>query len=449
MITPLVVVKEILLTKTGAPMTKKGTIWVVVFILLAASAALTGPPGGEVRVISISAPITPITAEFIIENIETAEDDNAACLVVEMDTPGGLDESMRDIVKSMMASKVPVVVYVHPSGARAASAGAIIAIAAHVAAMTPGTNIGAAHPVAIGGKEMDEAMMKKAENDAVAYIRGLAAKRGRNEDWAEKAVRESISTQAEEALKENVIDLVTASLTSLLDDIDGKKVETAAGEVELKTREANVVRVEMGLRHRILTTIVNPSLAYVLMVIGMWGIFFELSNPGSIFPGVIGGISLILAFVAFQTLPINYAGLLLILLALVLFIVEIKVVSYGLLTVGGIISMLLGSVMLFDALPEGLSPSFWKVILPTVLVTAGLFILAITLAVRAHLRKPASGREGLVGEEGVASSRLDPKGKVFIHGEYWDARADETVEEGEEVQVEGMRGMILLVKKKE
>ena len=406
-----------------------------------------GARGDEVRVITVAAAITPVTAEFIVENIEKAEAQDAVCLVVEMDTPGGLDEAMRDIVKAIMASKVPVVVYVHPSGARAASAGAIIAVAAHLAAMTPGTNIGAAHPVAIGGKEMDEAMMKKVENDAVAYIRGLAAKRGRNEDWAEKAVRESISTQAEEALKENVIDLVASSLTALLSDIDGRKVETAAGEVELKTKNASVVRVEMGLRHRILATIANPSLAYILMIIGMWGIFFELSNPGSIFPGVIGGISLILAFVAFQTLPINYAGLLLILLALVLFIIEIKIVSYGLLTVGGIISMLLGSIMLFNTLPEGLNPSFWKVILPTVLVTAAIFVFAISLAIRAQMRKPASGREGLVGEEGVASSRLDPKGKVFIHGEYWDARAEEPVEEGETVQVEGLKGMVLLVRK--
>jgi len=415
-------------------------------VFLFASPGRTAEPSGVVRVITVAAAITPISAEFILDNLAAAEKENAACLVIELDTPGGLDEAMRDIVKAILGSKMPVVVYVYPSGARSASAGAVITLAAHVAAMAPGTNIGAAHPVAIGEKGMDEAMMKKVENDAAAYVRGLAAKRGRNQDWAENAVRKSISTQSEEALKQKVIDLISPSLTDLLTRIDGRKVEVSTGEVVLKTKEARVERVQMGMRHRILTTIVNPNLAYILMIIGMWGIFFELSNPGSIVPGVIGGISLLLAFVAFQTLPINYAGLLLIVLALVLFIAEVKITSYGLLTVGGIISMILGSIMLFESPAEGLHAS-WKVIIPSVLATAAFFVAALTLALRAQLRKPTTGQEGMIGMEGTASSRLDPKGKVFVNGELWDAESSEPVEDGRPVRVEEVKGMVLRVSK--
>lgn len=415
----------------------------ILFIFVSPARAAEAP--GVVRVITVASAITPISAEFILDNLAEAEKEKAVCLVIELDTPGGLDEAMRDIVKAILGSKIPVVVYVSPSGARSASAGAIITLAAHVAVMAPGTNIGAAHPVAMGGK-MDEAMVKKVENDAAAYIRGLAAKRGRNQDWAEKAVRKSISTQSEEALKQNVIDLISPSLTDLLTRIDGRKVEVSTGEVTLKTKEARVERVQMGLRYRILTTIANPNLAYILMIIGMWGIFFEFSNPGSIAPGVIGGISLLLAFVAFQTLPINYAGLLLIALALVLFIAEVKIASYGLLTVGGIISMTLGSVMLFDSPVEGMHAS-WKVIIPSVLATAAFFVAALTLALRAQLRKPTTGQEGMIGMEGKASSRLDPKGKVFVNGELWDAESSEPIEEGQPVKVEEVKGMLLRVSK--
>jgi len=410
------------------------------------SPARTAEAPGVVRVITVASAITPISAEFILDNLAAAEKEKAVCLVIELDTPGGLDEAMRDIVKAIMGSKIPVVVYIYPSGARSASAGAVITLAAHVAAMAPGTNIGAAHPVAIGEKGMDETMMKKVENDAAAYIRGLAAKRGRNQDWAENAVRKSVSIQSEEALEHKVIDLISPSLTDLLARIDGKKVETSTGEVVLKTKEARVERVEMGMRHRILTTIANPNLAYILMIIGMWGIFFELSNPGSIVPGVIGGISLILAFVAFQTLPINYAGLLLIVLALVMFIAEVKITSYGLLTVGGIISMILGSIMLFESPAEGMHAS-WKVIVPSVLATAAFFVAALTLALRAQLRKPATGQEGMIGMEGVARGKLDPRGKVFVNGELWDAESSDPIEDGQPVRVEEVKGLVLRVSK--
>ncbi|NIQ95187.1 MAG: nodulation protein NfeD, partial [Desulfuromonadales bacterium] len=254
-------------------------------------------------------------------------------MVIELDTPGGLMDSMREIIKAMIGSDVPVVVYVSPGGARAASAGAFITIAAHVAAMAPQTNIGAAHPVAGGGQEMDETMTEKVTNDAVAYIRSLAEKRGRNADWAEDAVRKSISSTEQEALEQNVIDLVSPNLETLLQDIDGRTVETSIGEQTLQTAGASVERREMGLRHRILDVISNPNVAYILMMLGMLGLFFELSNPGSIFPGVIGGC-IILAFYAFQTLPVNYAGLLLILLGIILFILEINVTSFGMLAVG-------------------------------------------------------------------------------------------------------------------
>ncbi len=414
------------------------------FIFISPARAAEAP--GVVRVITLAAAITPVSAEFILDNLAAAEKEKAVCLVIELDTPGGLDEAMRDIVKAILGSKIPVVVYVYPSGARSAPAGAVITLAAHIAAMAPSTNIGAAHPVAIGEKGMDEAMMKKVENDAAAYVRGLAAKRGRNQDWAENAVRKSISTQSEEALKQKVIDLISPSLTDLLTRIDGMKVEVSTGEVVLKTKEARVERVQMGWRHRILTTIANPNLAYILMIIGMWGIFFELSNPGSIVPGVIGGISLLLAFVAFQTLPINYAGLLLIVLAIVLFIAEVKITSYGLLTVGGIISMILGSIMLFDSPAEGMHVA-WKVIIPSVLTTAAFFVAALTLALRAQLRKPTTGEEGMIGMEGVARGKLDLKGKVFVNGELWDAESSETIEDGQPIRVEKVKGMVLRVSK--
>ncbi|UCD85369.1 MAG: nodulation protein NfeD, partial [Deltaproteobacteria bacterium] len=297
----------------------------------------------KVMVVEIESVINPIIAEFIQNCIEQSNDDEAECLIITLDTPGGLDLSMRSIIKAIEDSKVPIVVYVAPSGARAASAGALITLASHIAAMAPGTNIGAAHPVSMGGQKMDEEMVKKVENDAAAYIRSLANKHNRNADWAEKAVRESVSITAREAKELKVIEIVASDLKELLNSIHERKVTIRGEERKLNTKEATVATIDMGLRHRILNTISDPNIAYILMMIGMWGLFFELSNPGVIFPGVIGGISLILAFVAFQTLPINYAGILLIILGMIFFIAEIKVTSFGLLTIGGIISLLLGS----------------------------------------------------------------------------------------------------------
>jgi membrane-bound serine protease (ClpP class) len=351
---------------------------------------------------------------------------------------------MRSIVKKIISSEVPIVVYVSPSGARAASAGVFITLAAHVAAMAPGTNIGAAHPVGMGGK-MDETMADKAVNDAAAYIKSLALQKKRNAEWAESAVRESVSVTEQEALKLNIIDLVAPDLRTLLNAIDGKEVETSTGNIVLHTKGTTIVRQKIDLRHKILDLISNPNVAYLLMLIGFYGIFFELTSPGAIFPGVIGALSLILALYSFQTLPVNYAGLLLILLAIILFILEIKVVSFGMLTVGGLISMTIGSIMLFDS-PLPFFRVSLKVILPAVILTTLFFSLTIYLAVKAFKRKPVTGTEGLIGLEGEARTDIHQSGQVFIHGEIWQAWSDEPVHAGEKVIVEKVEDLKLKVR---
>ncbi len=435
-------------------MDKKKAISIVLVFLFFAIPSFSAPPnssdplsqGKEAVVIEIESVINPIIAEFIQNVIDKSDDDEAECLIITLDTPGGLDLSMRSIIKAMEDSRVPIVVYVAPSGARAASAGALITLASHIAAMAPGTNIGAAHPVSMGGQKMDEEMVKKVENDAAAYIRGLADKHQRNADWAEKAVRESVSITAQEAKDLKVIEIIAPDLPELLKSIHGRKVNVRGEERELNTEDATVVTIEMGMRHRILNTISDPNIAYILLMIGMWGLFFELSNPGVIFPGVIGGISLILAFVAFQTLPINYAGILLIILGMIFFIAEIKITSFGLLTIGGIISLLLGSLMLFKSPLPYLRVS-WNILILSVILTAGFFIFAISLSLKAYLKKPATGTEGLMGEKGIVKVKIDPEGKVFIHGEYWDATSEEIIEPGEKVKVVGVENLVLRVTK--
>ena len=399
-----------------------------------------------INLIKVEGVINPVAAEFITEGIRAAEAESVQCLIIQLDTPGGLDTAMRQIVKGILNSKIPVVVYVGPSGARAASAGVMITMAAHVAAMAPGTNIGAAHPVAMGGGKMSREMSEKVENDAVAYIQGIATKKNRNVEWAEKAVRESVSINAKEALEIGVIDLVSGSVKELLTQLDGREIEINDEKVTLATLMAEVRESEMSLRDRILDTLSNPNIAYILMMLGLAGLYFELAHPGVIFPGVIGAISLILAFYSFHTLSVNYAGVLLILLGLVLFIAEIKVASYGLLSIGGTISLVLGSLMLFDS-PEPFLRVAPKVLITTVTITAGFFILLATLAFRAFIRKPASGSEGLIGMVGVATSRIAPQGKVFVHGEYWNASSADAIEDGEEIEVVGIKGLKITVKK--
>ena len=400
----------------------------------------------QVNILKINDAITPAIADFIKRGIEQSVKDQAECLIIQMDTPGGLDLSMRDIIKEMMNADIPIVVYVGPSGARAASAGVFITLAADIAAMAPGTNIGAAHPVAVGGGKMDRTMADKVVNDAVAYIESIAEKKGRNVKWAAKAVRESVSITETEALKIKIIDLIAKDVDDLLAKIDGKTLEKSKRKIKLATKGLKTNHVEMGFRERFLATLSNPNIAYILMMIGLVGLYFELSNPGAIFPGVIGGICLILAFFAFRTLPVNYAGVLLILLGVFLFIAEIKVASYGLLSVGGIISLALGSIMLFESPLPYLRASL-TVILPTVLVTAAFFLLAVGLTIKAYRAKPATGMEGLAGEAGKAATRIAPEGKVFVHGEFWNAYSDGTIEEGEKVRVVKAENLRLKVEK--
>src|SRR5207253_2170426 len=370
--------------------------------------------------------------------------ERAQALVIQLDTPGGLERSMRAIVQRMMNAEVPVVVYVAPTGARAASAGVFITMAAHVAAMAPATNIGAASPVALGGGA-DKTMMKKVENDAAAFIRTIALERGRNADWAEKAVRDAVAITEREALKLKVIDLIADSVPDLLEKIDGRTIKLPKGTVTLATKGAPVRPIEIGFRDRFLNIITDPNVAYVLMMLGMLGLFFELSNPGVILPGVIGGISLILAFFAFQSLPISYAGLLLILFGVVLLIAEVKITSHGVLAVGGVVAMLLGSLMLFDTSTAELRVSWW-VILPTVGVTAAVFVVAVAAGLRALARRPITGAVGMVGGTGVARSVLDPAGEVFVQGELWRAVAESgPFNIGEAVRIPPVDGLPLKV----
>jgi membrane-bound serine protease (ClpP class) len=311
--------------------------------------------------------------------------------------------------------------------------------------MAPATNIGAAHPVAAGGGQVDEESMKKIENDAAAFIRSIARERGRNADWAEKAVRESVSVTEREALKLKIIDLVAESLPELLAKIDGREVKTSAGTVKLETKSAQLRPMEIGWRDRFLATISDPNIAYILLMLGMLGLFFELANPGVILPGIVGGISLILAFFAFQSLPINYAGLLLILFGIVLLVAEIKVVSHGVLTIGGVIAILLGSLMLVDT-PESSLRISWSVILPVVATTVGIFTLAVSAGIRAQLRRPTTGADGLLGSVGVARTPLDPAGQVFVRGEIWRAVSDVgPIADGERVRVRGVDGLTVRV----
>jgi len=394
--------------------------------------------------ITVSAAITPPIAEYILQNLDASAKAGSDGLIILLDTPGGLDLAMRDIAKGILNSSIPVAVYVFPSGARAASAGVIITISAHIAAMAPGTNIGAAHPVGMGIGGTDKTMMKKVENDAVAYVRGIAAKRGRNADWVERSVRQSESITAEDALKLKVIDFVAPNLNSLLEQMDNKEVSLISGKRIIKTKGAIINEKKMGNRQRILAAISDPNIAYILFLVGLAGLYFELAHPGVILPGIIGGISLILAFFALQTLPVNYAGVLLILFGVILFIAEIKVISHGLLTVGGIISLVLGSLLLFESPDPALRVS-WSVMIPMLTVICLFFAGVIALVLKAQMRKRRTGKEGMVDEEGKTVTDIYETGKVFIKGEYWNASSDKPVEKGRRVRIVKVEGLLIKV----
>lgn len=420
-------------------------IMVILFLVALTSVGAEETPT-EVYVLTVKGSINPGTAEFILDGLQTAEKAKAEALIIELDTPGGLDTSMRQIAQGIINARIPVVVYVYPKGARAASAGMIITLASQVAAMAPGTNIGAAHPVAIGAKEMDKVMSAKVVNDMAAYVRSLAAERNRNAEWAEKAVRQSVSISAAEALKLKVIDLVADDLPDLLKKIDGRVVRLNQESRSLKTAQAKMVRIEEGFRHKILTHLADPNIAMILMMIGLAGLYFELAHPGAVLPGVLGGICLLLAFYAFQTLPVNFIGILLIVLAFIFFLLEIYVTSYGMLSIAGIISLALGVLMLYRTEGTGVQVS-WSVLLTTIILVAGFFLTITSMAVRAQLRKPLTGKAGLLGERGVALSDLNPTGKVLVHGEYWEAQAEEFIPEHEQVEVVQVNNLLLTVRR--
>ncbi len=428
--------------RPGGPVARLGqAVGLLAAALLAAAPAWAAP--APVATVVIDGVISPVTLRLVETSITRAKTTGAQALVIQLDTPGGLERSMRAICQRLLNAEVPVVVWVGPTGARAASAGVFITMAAHVAAMAPATNIGAAHPVAIGGG-VDKESMKKVENDAAAFVRTIAEQRGRNAEWAEKAVRQSVSVTEREAVRLKVVDFVAESIPDLMAKLDGRTVKTTQGTVTLATRDAVARPIEIGFRDRVLAVITDPNVAYVLMMLGTLGLIFELSTPGAILPGVIGGISLILAFFAFQSLPLNFAGLLLILFAIVLFIAEVKVTSHGVLAIGGIVAMALGSLMLYDEPEVGFRVS-WRVLVPTVALTAGFFLFALTLGVKAFRRKPMLDAAGLVGQTGVARGPLEPAGMVAVQGEIWRAVADRPVPDGAPVKVVEVEGLTLRV----
>ena len=391
----------------------------------------------EVVKIKVAAPIHPVTSEYVVRSLEQADRDGADLVILTLDTPGGLDTSMREIIEKIVNAKTPVAAFVGPGGSRAASAGFLIALACDVFVMAPGTSTGSAHPVGISltGQAMDKTMEEKVTHDAAAYVRTIAEKRGRNVGLAEDAVRKSLSYTEKEALDGGLIDFVAPSEAEIVARLDGRTIKRFDGSGHtLALAGKPIVDRPMTFRQRVLLTIANPNLAYILLMIGLLGLYFEFSHPGGILPGVLGGISLLLAVFAFQILPINYVGLGLILLAVILFILEIKVQSFGMLAVGGIAAMTIGSLMLIKAPIAELRTSF-RFVLPVVIGMSAIVLFLLTLVFKAHRRRSASGREGMIGETGTARTDLAPTGMVFVHGELWEAEAGEPVRAGEKVKV--------------
>ena len=422
-------------------------------LLIAASIAIEVQAStSRVDVLNVKGTINPVLVDYIKHGIDQAEEENAVACIIQLDTPGGLDTSMRDIVKDIVNAEVPVVVYVSPSGARAASAGVFITIAAHVAVMAPNTAIGAAHPVAIGAEgeaEMSEAMEEKIVNDAAAYIRSIAEAHGRNMEWAEKAVRESVSATEQEALELDVIDMVASDLDALITQLEGWQVTMLDGSVvTLHTQGATINRVNMTVIEDFLYAISDPNIAYILLSLAMLGLMVEITNPGLIFPGVIGGICLLLSFYSLGMLPVNYAGVLLILLAFGLFIAEVFTTTFGLFTAGGITSLVIGSLILFKGGPL-FQVNPW-LIATVVIFIAAFFAFVIQRVVRAHRRQATTGREELIGKTAVVKVALEPEGTVLFKGERWTAVSEKgRVKPGEAVIITRVDGLKLYVTKKE
>jgi membrane-bound serine protease (ClpP class) len=436
------------MSKRGETMFKK-IIFTLIAVLIAMSfGALAEEKKPVFNVITIDGVITSPTAKYVANSIKDAQQAEAEGLIILLDTPGGMDTAMRDIAKSILNAPLPVIVFVSPSGARAASAGVIITEAAHIAAMAPGTNIGAAHPVSIGiggsTGDKDKTMSEKIENDAAAYVRSIAKTRGRSEEWVEKAVRKSESITAEEALKLNVIDFVAPDIDKLLAAIDQKEVNLAKGKKKISTKNAVINNKKMGTRQGVLAAISDPNISYILLLIGLAGLYFELSTPGAILPGVIGGISLLLAFFGLSTLPVNYSGILLIIFGVILFIAEIKVMSHGMLTVGGVISLIMGSLLLFDT-PEPAMRLSLQVLIPSIILISGFFIVISLMAIKAQLRKPLNGAESMIGTEAETLTDIANEGKVFLQGQYWTATSEKPIKKGAKVRVVKVEGLSLIV----
>ncbi len=436
-------------------MSKIIRITLLIGLLLIAIATLTAievkATSSRIDVLHVKGTINPVLVDYIKRGIDQAEENNAIAIIIQMDTPGGLDTAMRDIIKDIVNAQVPVVVYVSPSGSRAASAGVFITMAAHVAVMAPNTAIGAAHPVAIsaeGEAEMSEAMEDKVVNDAAAYIRSIASAHGRNMEWAEKAVRESVSATEQEALELNVIDMVAPNLDALVVQLDGRQVTMLDGSiVTLHTQDATINLVEMKLIEDFLYTIADPNIAYILLSLAMLGLMVEITNPGLIFPGVVGGISLLLAFYSLGMLPVNYAGVLLIVLAFGLFIAEVLTTTFGIFTAGGITSLIIGSLILFKGGPL-FQVDPWLIAVVAIFV-GGLFAFIINQVIRAHRRQASTGIEELIGKTAVVKVALEPEGTVFLKGERWTAVSETgRVEPEETVIITKVEGLKLYVTKK-
>ncbi|MFA6468871.1 MAG: nodulation protein NfeD [Bacteroidota bacterium] len=401
-----------------------------------------------IHILTINGSINPTTYDYLKHGIEHAHARNAQAVIIEMNTPGGLLQSTRDIVSEFLNSPIPVIVFVSPKGSRAASAGVFITMAAHIAVMAPGTNIGAAHPVTTQG-EMDSVMSGKVTNDAAAFIRTISEKRNRNIEWAEDAVRNSVSITETEALKENVIDFIASNRIALLDSLNGRSVIIEKDTIVLVTKDSIIEEHAMNWQYEILNLLSDPNISYILFLIGIYGLFFELYNPGSVFPGVAGAIAIILALYSMQTLPINYAGLALIIVGIVLFILEIKIASYGLLSIGGVIALFFGSIMLYQTdEPLEIVKVSLGVIIPLVIMTALFFFFVIGAGLRAQKRKVDTGEQGMIGAEGITFSALNPTGQVRIQGELWNAESIEgTINKDTKVAVTEIRGLSLKVKK--
>ncbi len=392
----------------------------------------------------IEGSIGPATSDYVVRGFEKAQALRAALIILRLDTPGGLDTAMREIVQAILGSPIPVACIVAPAGARAASAGTYILYACHIAAMAPGTNLGAATPVSIGMEEEQDALEKKRINDAVAYIRSLAELHGRNADWAEKAVREAASLSAPEALKLHVIDLMAEDVPDLLEKIHGRRVKVLGKAVSLKTKNLVVQRIEPDWRNKLLRVITDPNVAYILLIVGLYGLIFEFANPGHILPGVVGAICLLLALYAFQILPVNYAGLGLVLLGIAFMISEAFVPSFGALGLGGIIAFIIGSLLLLDIEAPGYG-IHWQLIVALALTSALFFFTVFTLAFKARLKPVVTGKEELLGATGEAWEDFKGEGRVWIHSELWRARTTRPVKKGERVRVVGMEGLTLIV----